>query len=492
MKRFLFCFFATTICFTTSVAVAFCEKADANATHLKVVQTNIEINGKSAPVYKIEVPGDSEALYKTEGDCFNVVVENHTSVPTTLHWHGLIDPVLEDGVAYVTQAPIPPGQSQGYNFKVVQAGTFWMHTHYGLQEQLLLSAPLILLPKEKSPHREIIAFFEGFTFKSIDEVWQNLRKEYVKKRKIEGEGWKPNLTPKMSKYMPNTLNDVNFDVFLTNRRSLKDPDVQIVEPGETVRLRLINGSVSSGLHIDLGLLEGEMIAVDGADIEPISHSHFPLAVAQRTDVLVKIPKEGGAFPIFAQSEGTNQRTGLILKTKDVKLPQFSSKARSTVGAISNDIEKELRAKDPLKPREVNRSIDVELQGNMKYYVWGINGHVWPNDEYLAVKEGERVELVFTNKTAMAHPMHLHGHVFEVVEIDGNRFSGAVRDTILVMPNQTVKVQFDANNPGVWALHCHISYHGWAGMFTVVKYEDYKRPQFPHEVIMDYFRRYGGY
>ena len=88
---------------------------------------------------------------------------------------------------------------------------------------------------------------------------------------------------------------------------------------------------------------------------------------------------------------------------------------------------------------------------------------------LPVAEGERVELVMTNKTGMPHPMHLHGHEFQVVEIDGNRFPGAVRDTVLVRPNGRVVVAFDANNPGWWAFHCHLLYHQAGGMFTTIRY-----------------------
>jgi len=88
---------------------------------------------------------------------------------------------------------------------------------------------------------------------------------------------------------------------------------------------------------------------------------------------------------------------------------------------------------------------------------------------LPVAKGERVELIFVNKTGMPHPMHLHGHEFQVVEIDGKRFSGAVRDTVLVPPGRRVVVAFDANNPGLWALHCHLLYHLEAGMFTTVLY-----------------------
>jgi len=88
---------------------------------------------------------------------------------------------------------------------------------------------------------------------------------------------------------------------------------------------------------------------------------------------------------------------------------------------------------------------------------------------LPIANGERVELILVNQTGMPHPMHLHGHEFQVVEINGKRLSGAVRDTVVVPPGRRVVVAFDANNPGWWAFHCHLLYHLDAGMFTTFRY-----------------------
>ena len=121
-------------------------------------------------------------------------------------------------------------------------------------------------------------------------------------------------------------------------------------------------------------------------------------------------------------------------------------------------------------RKPDRVHTLNLTGDMAGYVWSINNAAWNADvPPLAAAEGERVELVFVNETPMPHPMHLHGHAFQVVEIDGERFSGAVRDTVLVTPGRRVVVAFDALNPGWWALHCHLLYHLEAGMFTTIKY-----------------------
>jgi FtsP/CotA-like multicopper oxidase with cupredoxin domain len=86
-----------------------------------------------------------------------------------------------------------------------------------------------------------------------------------------------------------------------------------------------------------------------------------------------------------------------------------------------------------------------------------------------VAEGERVEILMRNQTGMAHPMHLHGHVFQVVSLEGKRLEGAVRDTVMVPPKGSVTIAFDADNPGRWAFHCHNLYHMAVGMFTSLEY-----------------------
>ena len=151
----------------------------------------------------------------------------------------------------------------------------------------------------------------------------------------------------------------------------------------------------------------------------------------------------------------------------------ASAARSgciRIRAYKNRSSSRQRAAEPLAQRKADRVHQVDLTGNMEGYVWSINGVAWNKDvPPLPISKGERVELVIKNKTLMPHPMHLHGHEFQVVEIDGKRLHGAVRDSVLVTPGTRVVIAFDANNPGWWAFHCHLLYHLDAGMFTTLRY-----------------------
>ena len=110
--------------------------------------------------------------------------------------------------------------------------------------------------------------------------------------------------------------------------------------------------------------------------------------------------------------------------------------------------------------------DLALGGPGQGYRWTINGETYDPNRGLPVHAGQRVRLRMTNTTTMFHPMHLHGHTFQVVTPTR---VGPRKDTVNVLPGQTVEVDFDADNPGQWLTHCHNIYHGESGMMTVVSY-----------------------
>lgn len=437
---------------------------------LKVIERQIEVNGKTAKVLGIVQQDGTMGLTANKGQPFDVQLKNELSVPTSIHWHGIILPNNQDGVAFVTQFPLYPGTAYHYQYPLVQAGTFFMHSHFSMQEQQLLSAPLILREPEDDQlaDREVVVMLADFSFKSPHEIFRSLRHPPSMQSMTATHG-------KGMQHMGADVVEVNYDTLLANFKTLESPDIFYVKPGERVRLRIINAASATNFFISLGSLQGQAIAVDGSRVQPLPGQQFELGIAQRIDILVTIPKEGGQFPILAQGEATLLQTGIILKADDAPLKKLSSKAAAKAGVIGNKQEEQLRALAPLAVRQVDNRVTLELGGDMANYVWTINGQAWPEITPVVVNTGERVEIAFKNATAMTHPMHLHGHVFEVTEIDGKSFQGAVRDTVLVGPGSTVKIQFDANNPGVWPLHCHLLYHLEAGMMTVVRYADFIQP-----------------
>ena len=176
--------------------------------------------------------------------------------------------------------------------------------------------------------------------------------------------------------------------------------------------------------------------------------------AAMTAPMTAIPRAPAAHPVLAVLEGESRQTGVILQAGGAPIARIPDNASTASPALTLDLERRLRAAEPLKPRKADRVHTLNLTGEMAGYVWSINNVAWNKDvPPLPLAAGERVELIFVNKTPMPHPMHLHGHEFQVVEIDGKRFAGAVRDTVLVPPRRRVVVAFDANNPGLWAIHC---------------------------------------
>jgi FtsP/CotA-like multicopper oxidase with cupredoxin domain len=461
-----------------SIAVGVASRVSAQTggaapTVLRLERRDIEVNGKSASVFCIRQPDGTSGITTDCSKPFRVRVENRTAEPSLIHWHGLTPPWRQDGVPEISGPAIPAGGSADYDFPLRRGGSYWMHSHYGLQEQVLLSAPLIIKDgSEKPGQQEIVLMLADFSFTPPDQIFAGLQVRQTHDMpgmNMPGMDMRGTAMPAI-KSEPD-LNDVQYDTFLANSRTLADPEVVRVEPGGRVRLRIINASSMSAYHIDLGRLKGNLIAADGIPVQPVRGHNFPITVAQRLDIELAIPKIAAACPVLAVLEGERRQTGIVLLAGEGHVSRISGLARAASPPLTLGLERSLRAAERLVDRKSDRTHRVNLTGSMQGYQWSINNVAWTKDvPPLMVSEGERVELVMTNQTMMSHPMHLHGHSFQVVAIDGNRFAGALRDTVLVPPKTTVIVAFDADNPGWWAFHCHLLYHQHAGMFQTVRYD----------------------
>ena len=473
---------------------------DAQRVKLFVRETPITVNDRTITMCSV-VQADGTPGYSPEqSGGFHVEVVNQLKVPTTLHWHGLTVPNSMDGVPFVTQAPIQPGASCMYDFPLKESGTYWMHSHYGLQEQYLVSAPLVIWNDQEraKADKQFIVTLTDFTFTPPAEILKQLRSAPAMDmggdaKPMEGmSGMNMDTAAKSAATLPQVFTqqwdeknsrlvramvnaapaniDVKYDALLANKRTMDNPEVMTVKPGETVLLRIIAASVASDFFINTGALDAELLAVDGQPVQPVRGNYFQLSIAQRLDLRVTIPQSGGVFPIIAQGEGTTLQCGVVLATSGANFVSLSTSADMLTTPLDNTQESLLHASAPLAEKKIDRSLPVVLTGTMQGYQWFINGNQYPNRNTLDVKLGERVEIVLTNNTPMGHPMHLHDGAFQVVERNGKPISGAQRDTIEVPPHATVKIAFDADNVGLWPLHCHIGYHSDSGMMTLLKYD----------------------
>lgn len=455
--------------------------AETEPTVLRVANRTIEVNGKPAKVYGLLQPDDRPGIVTPAGR-FRVRLENQIEAPTLIHWHGLLPPYGQDGVPDLPQALLPSGQSYDYDFPLKTPGTHWMHAHT-LQEQQLMAAPLIVTdPAEAArDEQQVVVLFHDFSFKSPEELLAGLRSNQVMSGMpsdggmsgMEGMSTMPGHS--MTSGTAMDINDIDYDAYLANDRTLDDPEIVGVEPHRPVRLRIINGSASTNFWIDLGQLNGQLLAVDGSDCVAVSGAgtlrgrRFPLAMSQRVDVMLAqlVP---GAYPILARREGDTAQTGIILATPGAAIDRISARAAEPAPALTLDLERSLVPRTAPPARAADRRLARELTGTMMGFVWGLNGRKFGAHQPLPVRQGERVEIEIINRTDMSHPMHLHGHTFQVVAIDGQRLNGPLRDTVLVPVNGRVTIAFDAGNPGRWAFHCHNLYHMAAGMMTTVEYE----------------------
>jgi FtsP/CotA-like multicopper oxidase with cupredoxin domain len=433
-------------------------------TVIQATKRSIEVNGKTATMMGLQQSDGKHGLSLVVNQPFDVLLENKLLVPTAIHWHGLHPPNSQDGVPGLTQPVIAPGASAKYNFRTLPSGTHWMHSHEGLQEAFLLAAPLIVHDPADEPtdEQQIILFLGDFSFTPPREILERLQHPAAKPMK------------KMSMNKPDA-NDVDYDAYLANDRTLADPDVVRITKNARIRLRIINGSSGTNFFISLGDLEGDVISTDGMAVKPFHGSRFPLAIAQRIDVRMQLPRDG-AFPILASRENGRAQTGFILATPGAAIKKLPLQSSSPAGLLDLGMEGQLEAVRPLAPKPIDRTFELRLAGNMAKYDWPINGIVFdvanPRTQKPAVivKSGQRVAIKFINETRMSHPMHLHGHSFQIIDINGSPLHGALRDTVLVPPKSTVTVAFDADNPGTWYLHCHILWHLAAGMAVLVHYE----------------------
>ena len=408
-------------------------------------------------------PG-TEIRYR-KGDVFRVMVQNRLTGPTSIHWHGLILPNLQDGVPGVTQAPIEPGELMLYQFPLIQAGTYWYHSHYEFQEQQGLAGPLIIEePAETRGYDHDVTLLLSDVYSGDpNTVIPGLRDG-----SIGVKADKPFVLPGESGF----ATDVPYAGYLLNGRSNASPWKYAVRPRQRLRLRIINASASSFFRFAISGLPLTVIASDGEDVEPVEVDNLMIGTAERYDLLVTIP-ESGNYPLHAAALGDNKWVEGLIHTHDAPAPAGIGPPRFEGRHLSFE---QLRASDDSRfPKGPGRSIDLRLSGNMAKYVWLMNDVAYPElfappdarNVPLEVGYGEVVRISLTNPTPMYHPMHLHGHVFRVLGGDDER--APRKDTLSVPPRSTRAIELYANNPGRWFFHCHNLYHMASGMAREVRY-----------------------
>ena len=459
------------------------------------------------------VPGPT--LRFRVGDVARIHVNNRlTSGETSTHWHGLLLPNLEDGVPYLTTPPIFAGASRTFEFLLKHSGTYWYHSHTGLQEQRGVYGSIVVEPASGTParadlpriDREEVLVLSDWTNENPDDVmrsllrgsdWYAIRKNTAQSLlgAIRAGHLSDYLKREKSLLPPMDVSDVAYDAFLINGRPRQSLPAR---PGETIRLRVINAGASTYFYLSSAAGPLTLVAADGVNVAPIRQNLLLIGMAETYDVLVTVPADG-AWEIRATSQDNSGHASLFLgdgpeKPAPAPGPLEIYNMGAALSAVLDQLDESgdltdaealaVESNRPLPPYKrlksltpttlpadaPRRTVTLKLTGDMARYLWSIDGKTMDEESTIPVKKGEVLRLVLVNNSMMHHPMHLHGHFFRLLMPDSvDPAYAPLKHTVDVPPMSRRVIEFLADEDRDWLFHCHLLYHMMAGMARVVSY-----------------------
>ncbi|ANY19621.1 Copper resistance protein A precursor [Tsuneonella dongtanensis] len=529
---------------------------------LSVDSHHFAVGGRSGHAIAVNgtVPGPLVRL--REGQKVRIDVTNNLAEDTSIHWHGLLLPFQFDGVPGVSFPGIKPGQTFTYEFPIRQSGTYWWHSHSGLQEQEGHYGPIIIESATPDPRydRDFVVLLSEFTPVHPHEIARKLKvgeHYYNNQMQTATEGDMPlkdRLMWGAMRMNPRDISDVTGATytFLINGHGPLDGLEYLFNPGERIRLRVINGSAMTFFNVRIPGVPMTVIAADGKDVEEFEVDEFQIGTAETYDVIVTPPAgshalvaeamdrsgmgvasitshkghratppplrepvtltmadmgmgsmegghgshggDGGHGGHAGMDHGADEATGAMDHASmdhsmrdtsklppDVKvgpgLDMVSPMPVDRMDFPGLGLDKvdhrvlrytDLKAKRPNPHRMPTRQLEIHLTGNMERYMWSFDGKKFSavTDDPIRFAFDERVRVKLVNDTMMAHPIHLHGHFFELVNGAG-MMNQPLKHTVVVQPGGTATFDLTANEPGDWAFHCHLLYHMHAGMMQTV-------------------------
>ena len=426
----------------------------------------IDLGGIDATTwgYGAAVPGPEIRI--KAGDVIRARFTNQLPEATTVHWHGIALRNDMDGVPDMTQEAVAAGGTFTYEFTAPDPGTFWFHPHVGLHVDRGLYAPLIVEdPAEPGRYdREYVVVLDDWTDgigQSPELALEDLRAGRGAHAAHLAGGGGP-----QSEYLRSPGGDVSYPLYLLNGRRSSAPVEFQARRGERIRFRIINAASDTPFRVALAGHQLTVTHTDGFPVVPVTVDSLMIAMAERYDVTVTVAGDG-AFPLVAVAEAKAAEAMAVVRSGAGAVPRPGFRPPELTGRLLQL--SDLAAAEPVRLAQgrPDRTYGVELGGGESGYVWTLNGKPHGQNKPLEVRQGERVRLNFSNTTTMFHPMHLHGHTFQVVNPGGA--PGARKDTAIVRPDEPVSVEFVADNPGQWMLHCHNNYHQAGGMMLTMSY-----------------------
>lgn len=412
-------------------------------------------------------------LRGTVGDQLTVTVANKLTEGTSIHWHGLAMRNDADGVPGLTQEPVAAGADYIYDFKLPHPGTYWYHSHVEMQrERALYGALIIDDPQEPLTYdKEWVIVLDDW-MDGVTGTPDDVLKELSGGMGGMGHGGTDGpmamghmLMGATSDFLGGDAGDVAYPMHLFNGTSAENPEIFTAKQGERIRLRVINAAGDTAYRFGVPNQQLTVTHTDGFPVEHTQVDAIVLGMGERIDALLTVG--GGYTPVLSLAEGKAQMAYGLLSTGTGDAPARADLPTTLTGKVVDGGQLTADPSVNLAAKAPDRVHELRLTGGMANYDWGINGHRFdmakPFENAFDLKAGERVEVKFFNDTEMWHPMHIHGHTFQIGA------TGARKDTVIVRPKETVTVQFDADNPGQWLTHCHNAFHAERGMMGVFSY-----------------------
>ena len=468
---------------------------------LSVAEKIISPTGRRVTALAINDTIPGPVLRFKVGDTARIRVHNRLpKEPTILHWHGLLLPNAQDGVAPLTTPAISPGKFWDYEFKLRHAGTYWYHSHAGLQEQRGVYGAIVVEPAEpvavEPPvDRDHVVVLSDWTDEHPDEVMRTLRRgdEWYAIRKGNQQSiWGAYRAGMLGEYLwnqwdnmpPMDISDVAYDQFWANGLDR----VQLTgAAGEKVKLRLINAGASTYFYVHSATGPLPVVSADGMPVRPFNRRRLLMGMGETYDVIVTVPAHG-RYEVRATAQDGSGHTSMFLGAgeqhfaQDIPKPKLYGMDWMLAGLDDEELSspESVRPLAPyarLRARESTalpveapvREIELRLTGDMQRYVWSFNDKTLKEESTIRVKRGEVVRMRFINDTMMHHPLHLHGHFFRLLNGQGD--FAPLKHTVDVPPMGKAAIEFLANEQGDWMFHCHLLYHMKAGMTRVISYAE---------------------
>ncbi len=392
-----------------------------------------------------------------QGDRFVADVINAMADPTAMHWHGIRVPNKMDGVPYLTQWPIIENETWRYDFTVGDAGTYWYHPHCMTMQQMALGLTgLFIVEEQRDPG------FDGETALNLRDFRLGKDGQFLKLYSARKAARGGTLGTVMT---ANWQQDPAYDH----------------KSGSLVRLRVGATDTTRIYRLSIEGADGKIIAMDGHPVRepvawPTENAPLVLGAGQRADIALVMPAQEGKTVVLKHHSGMRSRTlatlrsvGQPFKRNLNELAALPSNEVPDVDLGSSELIELLLGWSPdgLKPNN-------GLCGSLGYTFWSINRKPWPGDAVKDIgpiaelKLGKSYVLRVRNESPNIHPIHLHGLVFRPLRSNQRKLPSNWMDTITLLRNEVVDIGLVADNPGNWALHCHVIEHQKTGLAGYIR------------------------